>query len=140
MIIQSTGRTPGRARPTGTGRRPLGLLAVAAMVAGLVAGPGAAPATGGERPLLTTVEPGEEVHGGPRALAVNLREHLAHGEIATGDDVTAPTTVDPRSIRLARAWIELGHFSDAYETHLLGQSSCAGGTPVLPGRKPSAER
>lgn len=62
---------------------------------------------------------------------LNPGEHLARRDLA--EDVTAtastePTSpVDPCSARLAQAWRDLGHFSDAYETYLLTQPPCAAG-------------
>lgn len=51
---------------------------------------------------------------------LNPNEHLGHRDVAE-----EPTSVDPCSTRLARAWQEMGHFSDAYETYLISHSpSC----------------
>jgi hypothetical protein len=50
---------------------------------------------------------------------LNPREHLGHRDLAV------PSSVDPCSTQLARAWQQLGHFSDAYETYLISHSpSC----------------
>jgi hypothetical protein len=81
------------------------------------------------------VEPIREVnpmeHAAHRYLAeaqqeqervLNRREHLAQRDVINGAAGSISGGADPCSLRLARAWRALGHFSDGYETYLLHHS------------------
>lgn len=60
-----------------------------------------------------------------QARTLNTREHLPHAVTAPAVAGPAqPSSSDPCSVLLAQRWSELGHFSDGYETYLLGQPPC----------------
>ena len=67
-----------------------------------------------------------------QARSLNPREHLAHRDLAGAEPATAANaasastpTLGPCASTLARAWQQLGHFSDGYESYLLRQAPCS---------------
>lgn len=60
-----------------------------------------------------------------QARVLNPREHEGHRQAATSGTVPATDQVESCTDRLARAWAELGHFSDGYATYLLRQPPCS---------------